>query len=107
LLYPVDRTRRALFLHFLHDQNFYNRRTTRVRLRLQYQTLFDVAEGDSPADAILDQLIDLPIGSHARAVYVIANIMLPSMIGIRGNEPSDVVSDFLTALGSIIMTDMA
>jgi hypothetical protein len=65
---------------------------TRVRLRHQYQ-FFDVAEGDIPADAILDRLIDLPIGSHVRAVAVINNIMLPSIVVFRGNEPSDDRSD--------------
>jgi hypothetical protein len=58
-------------------------------LRNQYK-VFGVADGDIPADVILDRLINLPIGSHARAVAVINTIMLPSMIGIRGNEPSDV-----------------
>jgi hypothetical protein len=74
-------------------------------LRDQYNLLFGVADGDIPADVILDRLINLPIGSHAQAVDVINIIMVPSIIVTRANAASVESSDLSSHGGGSSLRD--
>jgi hypothetical protein len=97
LLDPIDLPARVTFLRFIRDLVFGDlRRTTRVRLRLLY-AVFGVAEGGIPDDAILDRLLNLPLGNHPLALQVIHTVSL-GIIG--GNEPEgELVSDVSVDIG--------
>lgn len=73
---------------------------TGERLVLRHFYLYHgVDEGDIPADAIRE-LMDLSLGSHARAAEIIQNmIMSLRMIDVRGNLLQDEVPDLSNASG--------